>query len=92
MEEKNIIHVIRGGPYTVEEARAARDDATDYGSYQIYGTHPVYGSSVLLYIGRTDRQTFGVRLSQEKQEDTTIWIPTTPDLSGQARRVWDTNG
>ena len=37
---------------------------TDYGIYQIYGAHPVYGSDVLLYIGKAQQQTFGVRIPQ----------------------------
>lgn len=36
----------------------------DYGVYQIYGSHPVYGSNVLLYIGKARDQTFGTRLRQ----------------------------
>jgi hypothetical protein len=36
----------------------------DYGLYQVYGTHPVYGEDKLLYIGKAQLQTFGVRLSQ----------------------------
>ena len=41
----------------------------DWGCYQIYGQHPVYGSDALLYIGICGNsgevvQTFGTRLSQ----------------------------
>jgi hypothetical protein len=39
---------------------------TDYGVYQIYGGHPVYGNSALLYIGLAAVQYFGVRIPQEK--------------------------
>lgn len=59
------IHLDWSGPYPYDEALQQRDAARDYGVYQIYGTHPVYGRSVLLYIGKADRQTFGLRLSQE---------------------------
>lgn len=62
---QNIIHITWEGPYSFEEAQRQRNEVTDYGVYQIYGTHPVYGANVLLYIGKEDRQTFGVRLSQE---------------------------
>lgn len=58
------VHVEWSGPYKYDEARSLRDD-TDFGVYQIYGTHPAYGSDVLIYIGKADMQTFGVRLSQE---------------------------
>lgn len=65
MQDKNIIHITWEGPYSFEKAQEQRKAATDYGVYQIYGTHPVYGANVLLYIGKADRQTLGLRLSQE---------------------------
>jgi hypothetical protein len=40
---------------------------SDFGIYQVYGAHPIYGHHVLLYIGRSRCQTFGGRfLSHEK--------------------------
>lgn len=59
------IHIDWEGPYIYEKALQFCDDNSDYGVYQIYGAHPVYGPDVLLYIGKADRQTFGKRLSQE---------------------------
>lgn len=59
------IHVNWEGPYTYDEALSLKNEHTDYGVYQIYGTHPIYGHNVLLYIGKAARQTFGLRLSQE---------------------------
>ena len=59
------IHVDWSGPYTYEEATKLRNEQTDFGVYQIYGAHAVYGSDVLLYIGKAEQQTFGLRLSQE---------------------------
>lgn len=56
------------GPISLEEARTKQGE-TDWGVYQIYGYHPVYGSDVLLYIGKAERQFFGVRLAQEKWWD-----------------------
>ncbi len=44
------------------------NDPLDFGIYQIYGQHPVYGSSVLLYIGKAQDQTFAKRISQEAWE------------------------
>jgi hypothetical protein len=49
----------------LEAAKALRGP-TDYGVYQIYGGHPVYGSSAILYIGRAVDQRFGVRIQQEE--------------------------
>lgn len=59
------LHVEWSGPYKYDEALALRDDFTDYGIYQVYGAHPVYGADVLIYLGKADQQTFGVRFSQE---------------------------
>jgi hypothetical protein len=40
----------------------------DFGLYQIYGFHPIYGDNVLLYIGKATKQTFAKRISQEAWE------------------------
>jgi hypothetical protein len=59
------IHVNWDGPHSYDEAKKLTDGFVDFGVYQIYGAHPVYGSDVLLYIGKAVQQTFGTRLSQE---------------------------
>lgn len=59
------LHLQWSGPFTYAEAIRLRNEQTDYGVYQIYGAHPIYGADVLIYIGKADRQTFGQRLSQE---------------------------
>lgn len=59
------IHIYWDGPYTLEQLSTLTDDSRDYGIYQVYGGHPVYGSSVLLYIGQAERRTFGVRVPEE---------------------------
>jgi hypothetical protein len=59
------LHVEWEGPHSYDAAKQLRDEDTDYGVYQIYGAHPVYGSDVLLYIGKACAQTFGERLAQE---------------------------
>ncbi len=60
-----IIHIEWEGPLKWNEIHKRRSES-DYGVYQIYGGHPVYGSNVLLYIGKAGSQTFGVRIPQEK--------------------------
>jgi hypothetical protein len=67
-EQERIIHIDWEGPIQLEAAKT-RKDPTDYGVYQIYGGHPVYGSSALLYIGCAVKQPFGVRLQQEETWD-----------------------
>ena len=63
---ENIIHIDWDGPYSFSKLDELKNDKIDYGIYQIYGGHPVYGSNKLLYIGKADTQTFGVRISQER--------------------------
>jgi hypothetical protein len=68
-----IIHINWYGPYTPARLGELNNEDYDYGVYQIYGAHPVYGSNVLLYIGKAEGQTFSVRLNQEE------WIRYLPD-------------
>ena len=52
------IHILWSGPYGYLEVRGMKEP-TDHGLYQIYGQHPVYGTT-LVYIGRTV-DSFGSR-------------------------------
>lgn len=51
------------GPYNQEFIRTS-NKKDDYGVYQIYGNHKIYGKNVLLYIGKAQAQTFGFRIPQ----------------------------
>ncbi|MEX3624881.1 hypothetical protein [Viridibacillus arvi] len=57
------------GPYTLNEVYEYKDNYCDFGVYQIYGSHPIYGSGILLYVGKAVQQTFGVRIGQHEWED-----------------------
>jgi hypothetical protein len=59
-----IIHIKWEGPYRYAEVKHLRNDISDYGIYQIYGPHAVYGSGVLLYIGKAAERTFGQRVEE----------------------------
>lgn len=59
------IHIFWEGPWSLEGLAEVKDTERDFGLYQIYGFHPLYGNSVLLYIGKACRQTFGQRIAQE---------------------------
>jgi hypothetical protein len=63
-EQPTVINVEWDGPVAFSEVRKLRG-TKDYGVYQIYGGHPVYGNSALLYIGLAAAQHFGVRIPQE---------------------------
>jgi hypothetical protein len=67
--ETHIIQILWEGPYKLSELNKLTNVETDYGLYQIYGYHPLYGSNVLLYIGKGDQQTFGMRIRQENWDE-----------------------
>ena len=43
-------------------------DGNDYGLYQIYGRHVLYGTNTLLYVGLATEQTFSQRLFEHSRE------------------------
>ena len=59
------IHIFWEGPFSISQLKDLECEDQDYGIYQIYGQHAMYGNSVLLYIGQANDQTFGKRISQE---------------------------
>jgi len=54
------------GPYTFDELEELEDPRIDYGLYQVYGAHPLYGEEVLLYLGQTGERAFGDKLAEER--------------------------
>jgi hypothetical protein len=63
MEE--LINIVWLGPFNLKKICDFNDADSDYGIYQIYGHHPVYGRA-LAYIGKAREQTFAVRVPQHK--------------------------
>lgn len=57
----------------------------DYGLYQIYGRHLLYGYDALLYIGQNIDQTFSARIKQEQDD----WIKDEKDIKIFLGRVYD---
>ncbi|MGN4718480.1 hypothetical protein ACTFQ7_22070 [Bacillus cereus group sp. MYBK226-2] len=66
----SLFQILWDGPYNITDLIKLKNEEIDYGIYQIYGNHPVYGNDVLLYIGKADLQTIGQRISQENWPDT----------------------
>jgi|ERR1035441_10540033 hypothetical protein len=67
MSDKELtIHIEWDGPHRLD-AVGSLVGLADFGVYQIYGGHPVYGNSALLYIGLAAAQHFGHRIPQEQQ-------------------------
>jgi hypothetical protein len=71
MDSDAVIHIEWDGPYRLAGSEGhlvtSLVGPTDYGLYQIYGGHPVYGNLALLYIGLAAGQHFGERIPQETQ-------------------------
>jgi hypothetical protein len=62
---ETVLHLAWEGPFSVSELSKLNDTDKDFGVYQVYATHPVYGHS-LVYIGKAQEQTFCVRIKQER--------------------------
>lgn len=62
-KEVQVIELSWEGPLTLKEFDGL-DKPSDFGVYQVYGTHSVFGTDALLYIGKAAEQFFGSRLSQ----------------------------
>jgi hypothetical protein len=60
-----IVHLEWQGPYGLNDLKQLCNPEADYGVYQIYGKHALYGPHSLLYVGKAECQTFGVRIAQE---------------------------
>ena len=56
-----VVDLVWEGPLTLAEVEQNRLGATDYGIYQIYGTHNS-GADQLLYIGQAAANKFGQRV------------------------------
>lgn len=65
-QQEITIHIEWDGP-TAWSAVTALKGPTDYGLYQLYGGHPVYGNTALLYIGLAADQYLGQRIPQDRQ-------------------------
>ena len=64
------IRVVWEGPLKVDEV-VGKSGTEDYGLYQIYGWHQIYGAgreSALLYVGLAVCQTFRARLQQHRAD------------------------
>lgn len=47
-----------------DDLKTYSNESRDYGLYTVYGSHPLYGADVLLYIGKANHQTFAKRIVQ----------------------------
>mgnify|MGYP001260419962 CR=1 FL=1 len=55
------IEILWEGPLDIEDIKRLNSES-DYGLYQIYGSHAIYGQNTLLYIGKAQEDKFCVRI------------------------------
>lgn len=58
--DERIIHIQWSGPHSLADV-CPMTGPTDKGLYQVYAHHPIYGRH-LVYIGKTDGLSFGIRI------------------------------
>jgi|GEM_PF-561822 len=69
MRNFEVVHLHwREKEWDLEEMNSAYNTEEDYGIYQIYGDHPVYGENTLLYIGRARGITYSTRMIKHGQD------------------------
>ena len=56
-----IITIKWDGPFSLDQL-AQFNRSQDYGLYQIYGTHNIFGPNSLLYLGKAEEQSFADRI------------------------------
>jgi hypothetical protein len=74
LDKITVIHIVWEGPFSIDAALKRRLQ-NDYGLYQIYGTHPIYGENALLRIGQANARTFHGRLPWYQSH----WEQLAPD-------------
>lgn len=95
MSSPLLISIMWKGPLTYkgkEEEELSKNK--DKGIYQIYGYHLVFGPNSLLYIGKTEKQTFSKRLSQhewiEQEQGIRIYLGRVSLIEGKDGDAIDT--
>lgn len=81
MNERRLVEVEWQGPLTRVEVKALRGE-NDYGIYQVYGDHVVFGAGALLYVGLAADQTFAERLTQHE-----AWLADENDVTFRVGRL-----
>lgn len=71
------------GPFSIEEVLKLNDQNDDYGLYQIYGRHIIFGANSLLYIGKAEGLTFSQRFNQHCLE----WLLEEEGVSIRVGRI-----
>jgi hypothetical protein len=79
---ERLTRVIWDAPCSVQDILSSKEGEDDYGLYQIYGHHVVFGPGALLYIGKAQKQSFLTRFQQHQS-----WLPYESDVSVRLGRI-----
>lgn len=71
------------GPFSVQDILRLNDNDQDYGLYQIYGRHVIFGPGALLYIGIARDQTLATRFRQHQAE----WLTNEEGVAVRVGRI-----
>ena len=83
-DSPRLLRVIWDGPLSVAQVLSLGGDR-DYGVYQVYGRHVVFGAGALLYVGMARDRPFGTRFG----EHAASWLSTGDDISIRLGRIAD---
>lgn len=80
--ELKLLRIEWEGPLSIEAVGSKTGD-DDYGLYQIYTHHLIFGAGTLVYIGKAEEQTFACRLKQHWES----WLKWEDDVSIRLGRL-----
>ena len=83
MRSERLMRVDWDAPRSLDAILELADREHDFGIYQVYGAHVVFGSDALLYIGKARDQTFRARFEQHKAK----WLRFESDVRIRVGRL-----
>ncbi len=81
MPEIKLLRIEWEGPLSIDALRSKTGE-DDYGLYQIYAHHVVFGAGALVCIGKAQEQTFAARFAQHEE-----WLDLENDVSIRLGRL-----
>lgn len=91
VEKERIYEVYWEGPYEPDQKNI--DYKEGHILYKIYGSHPIYGDNVLLYIGKTEQgikkrlKSHNYWMDEERYKESTIYVASLDEFTN-----WDDSG
>src|SRR2546421_3236415 len=75
MAETKVLRLEWDGPFLLD-AVLGMTGGDDYGLYQIYSHHVIFGPSSLVYVGKAQERTFGTRFAEHRD----YWLQWESDV------------